>query len=86
MNQISWNKTSEQLPETQPNTDGIVCVVVTDKGNAYRARYMHDVHEGGESKYWSEFSIGYNGREDEHYEITEKVVFWLPMPCEEQSK
>lgn len=77
----NWNDASLVLPETEPNTDGQICAVVTIDGNVYRARYMHDVVEdGSESKYWSEFTIDHNGRENEHYEINEKVVFWTPLP------
>lgn len=75
-----WNNVKEVLPETEPNTDGIICAVVTEMGNVYRARYMHDVEAGIDTKYWSEFTIDNRGRENEHYEICEKVLFWQALP------
>ncbi|WHP06864.1 DUF551 domain-containing protein [Acinetobacter corruptisaponis] len=78
-----WINTSEQLPETAPNTDGEVFAVLTEDGNVYRARYMHDVYDGGESKYWSEFTIDSCGRENEHYEICERVTHYISLPKEQ---
>lgn len=78
---MKWNDPTKVLPETEPNTDGQVCAVITEDGNVYRARYMHDVpNEGAEAKYWSEFTIDHCGRENEHYEISEKVILWTPLP------
>lgn len=76
----NWFLAVESLPETEPNTDGIPCAVIDEYGNISRARYMHDVYEGGECKYWSEFTFSKNGFENEHYEINEKIIYWLPLP------
>lgn len=78
--QNNWILAAEHLPETEPNSDGIACAVIDEYGNISRARYMHDVYEGGEAKYWSEFTFSKNGFENEHYEINEKIIFWLPLP------
>ena len=75
-----WISVEDNLPETKPNTDGVVCAVVCSLGNVYRARYMHDVDIGVDTKYWSEFSVGYNGVEHEHYEINAKITHWMPLP------
>lgn len=75
-----WISVEDKLPETEPNTDGVVCAVVCSVGNVYRARYMHDVDVGVDTKYWSEFSVGYNGVEHEHYEINAKITHWMPLP------
>ena len=75
-----WISVEGKLPETEPNTDGVVCAVVCSLGNVYRARYMHDVDVGIDVKYWSEFSVGYNGVEHEHYEINAKITHWMPLP------
>lgn len=75
-----WNDVNQILPETQPNTDGVACAVVTERGNVYRARYMHDIHEYGEGKYWSGFEVDSKGVDNEWYEISEKVTHWLPLP------
>lgn len=75
-----WISVEGKLPETEPNTDGVVCAVVCSLGNVYRARYMHDVDVGIDAKYWSEFSVGYNGVEHEHYEINAKITHWMPLP------
>jgi len=78
----TWLDVNDSLPETEPNTDGLACAVLTAKGNVYRARYMHDVHEDGESKYWSGFDIDYKGVESEWYEIGEKVTHWIYLPIQ----
>ena len=75
-----WISVEDKLPETEPNTDGVVCAVVCSLGNVYRARYMHDVDIGVDTKYWSEFAVNYNGREYEHYEINAKISHWIPLP------
>ncbi|WP_191112829.1 DUF551 domain-containing protein [Acinetobacter lwoffii] len=75
-----WISVEDKLPETEPNTDGVVCAVVCSLGNVYRARYMHDVDIGVDTKYWSEFAVNYNGREYEHYEINAKISHWMPLP------
>lgn len=75
-----WISVEDKLPETEPNTDGVVCAVVCSLGNVYRARYMHDVDIGVDTKYWSEFTVGYNGKEHEHYEINAKITHWMPLP------
>ncbi|MCK4113714.1 DUF551 domain-containing protein [Acinetobacter radioresistens] len=75
-----WISVEDKLPETEPNTDGVVCAVVCSLGNVYRARYMHDVDIGVDTKYWSEFAVNYNGREYEHYEINAKITHWMPLP------
>lgn len=75
-----WISVEDKLPETEPNTDGVVCAVVCSLGNAYRARYMHDVDIGVDTKYWSEFAVNCNGRECEHYEINAKISHWMPLP------
>ena len=75
-----WISVEGKLPETEPNTDGVVCAVVCSLGNVYRARYMHDVDVGVDTKYWSEFTVGYNGKEHEHYEINAKITHWMPLP------
>lgn len=75
-----WISVEDKLPETEPNTDGVVCAVVCSLGNVYRARYMHDVDIGVDTKYWSEFAVGYNGKEYEHYEINAKISHWQPLP------
>ena len=76
----SWISVEDNLPETEPNTDGVVCAVVCSLGNVYRARYMHDVDVGVDTKYWSEFAVGYNGVEHEHYEINARITHWMPLP------
>ena len=78
--QPQWISVEDNLPETEPNTDGVVCAVVCSLGNVYRARYMHDVDAGVDTKYWSEFAVGYNGVEHEHYEINAKITHWMPLP------
>ena len=76
-----WISVEDRLPETQPNTDGIACAVVCSIGNVYRARYMHDVDDGIDTKYWSEFNVNYyNGKECENYEINAKITHWMPLP------
>ena len=75
-----WISVEDKLPETEPNTDGVVCAVVCSLGNVYRARYMHDVDNGVDTKYWSEFAVNYNGKEYEHYEINAKITHWMPLP------
>lgn len=80
-----WKSVNNILPDTEPNTDGIACAVVDENGNVHRARYMHDVYEGGESKYWSEFTFSGNGIENEHYEINEKITHWMPLPKASES-
>lgn len=75
-----WISVEDKLPETEPNTDGVVCAVVCSLGNVYRARYMHDVDVGVDTKYWSEFAVNYNGKEYEHYEINAKITHWMPLP------
>lgn len=75
-----WISVEDRLPETEPNTDGVVCAVVCSLGNVYRARYMHDVDIGVDTKYWSEFTVGHNGVEHEHYEINAKIAHWMPLP------
>lgn len=75
-----WISVEDNLPETEPNTDGVVCAVVCSLGNVYRARYVHDVDVGVDTKYWSEFAVNYNGKEYEHYEINAKITHWMPLP------
>ena len=75
-----WISVEDGLPKTEPNTDGVVCAVVCSLGNVYRARYMHDVDIGVDTKYWSEFAVNYNGKEYEHYEINAKITHWMPLP------
>lgn len=75
-----WISVEDKLPETEPNADGMVCAVVCSVGNVYRARYMHDVDVGVDTKYWSEFSVDYHGMEHEHYEINAKITHWMPLP------
>ncbi|MDM1731459.1 DUF551 domain-containing protein [Acinetobacter towneri] len=75
-----WISVDDNLPETEPNTVGVVCVVVCSLGNVYRARYTHDVDVGVDTKYWSEFAVNYNGKEYEHYEINAKITHWMPLP------
>jgi len=79
---MSWIKCSDRLPDTIPNTDGVVCAVMCSHGNVYRARYMHDVEEGEgvNTKYWSEFAVSEKGIEYEHYEINAKITHWIPLP------
>ena len=78
--QPQWISVEDGLPETEPNTDGVVCAVICSLGNVYRARYMHDVDVGVDTKYWSEFAVNYNGKEYEHYEINAKITHWMPLP------
>ena len=80
---MNWISVDERLPDVQPNTDGKACAVIGESGNIYRARWMHDVVD---TKYWSEFTIDHKGRENEHYEINEKIVCWIELPEKEEKE
>lgn len=77
---MNWISVEERLPEVEPNTDGKACAVVGESGNIYRARWMHDLENDVDTKYWSEFTIDHKGRENEHYEINEKIICWIELP------
>lgn len=83
---MNWISVDERLPDVEPNTDGKACAVIGESGNIYRARWMHDLDDVVDTKYWSEFTIDHRGRENEHYEINEKIVCWIELPEKEEKE